>query len=127
MPEKPEIFASEIGKYWFDDQGILISESSNVKRDMRNMPANIAMLKRITGGKPVCLIVHLTNSPRPDKETLAYVREEMPKVYKAMAMVTKSGVAKVIMALLFKFKPPPIPMKTFSNEDEARQWILQYR
>lgn len=121
-----EIFESEIGTYWLDDDGILISKSKNTRRTLANMRENIAMIKRITGDKPACLIVHLTYSPKPDKPTLEYVRGEMPKVYKAMAMVSTSGVAKLIMFVLFKLKPPPIPMKTFSTEDDARKWIRRY-
>jgi hypothetical protein len=124
--QAPEIFASEIGTYWFDPSGILISKSNRTRRNMANMRANIAMLKRISGGTPVCLIVHLTFSPKPDKETLEYVAQELPNVYKAMAMVTTSGLGKLIMSILFRFKPAPIPMKVFSNEADAKAWISRF-
>jgi hypothetical protein len=124
--ENPEIFESEIGTYWFDRRGILISNSNKVRRNLENMRANVALIKRITDGKPACLIVHLTYSPKPDKQTLEYVARELPNIYRAMAMVSKSGIAKFIMSVLFKLKPPPIPMKSFSNESDARNWIMQY-
>jgi len=123
---KAEVFESPIGTYWFEESGILVSQSKNVRRTLENMRENISLLKRITGGKPACLIVHLTYSPKPDKPTLDYVASEMPKVYKAMAMVSKSGLAKLILFFLFKLKPPPIPMKTYSNEKDAKEWIRRY-
>jgi hypothetical protein len=43
-----------------------------------------------------------------------------------MAMVSKPGLAKFIMNLLFRFKPPPIPMKSFVNDKEARGWLKQF-
>jgi hypothetical protein len=30
------------------------------------------------------------------------------------------------MNLLFKFKPPTIPMKTFSEDKEAVDWLKQF-
>lgn len=121
--ENPEVFESEIGTYWFDESGILISKSKKTKRDLRNMKENAALIQRITGGKPACLVVHLTYSPKPDKETLEYVAQVLPSLYKAMAMVSKSRLAGFIMSVLFKFKPAPIPMRVFPNEAEAKDWI----
>lgn len=43
-----------------------------------------------------------------------------------MAMVSKPGLAKLIMNILFKLKAPPIPMKSFSNDEEAKAWLQQY-
>jgi hypothetical protein len=126
MTENQEIFESEIGTYWFDESGILISKSKKTKRDLRNIKENAALIKRISGGKPPCLVVHLTYSPKPDKETLEYVAQELPNIYTAMAMVSKSRLAGFIMSVLFRFKPAPIPMRVFSNEVEAKAWIKGY-
>jgi len=41
-------------------------------------------------------------------------------------MVSKPGLSSFIMNFLFKFKAPPIPMKNFTNEDAAREWLRQY-
>jgi hypothetical protein len=43
-----------------------------------------------------------------------------------MAMVSKSGLGEIIMNIIFKLKPSTIPMKTFSNEAEAKKWLKQY-
>jgi hypothetical protein len=44
-----------------------------------------------------------------------------------MAMISKPGLAQFIMNLLFAFQPPPIPMKHFTDVDEARAWLKHYR
>jgi hypothetical protein len=43
-----------------------------------------------------------------------------------MAMVSKPGLAQFIMKILFRFQSPPIPMKSFSDDDAAKQWLKQF-
>jgi hypothetical protein len=72
------------------------------------------------------LLIYLANSPVPDKETRKFSTEQLPVIYSAMAMVSKPGLAKFIMNILFKFKAPPIPMKSFTDDKEAKEWLKQY-
>ncbi len=125
IPIDRQIFEGEIATYWFDD-GILVSLSKNPKRTVANIGDNVALVKRITNNKRVPLLIYLTNSPVPDKETQKFSREQLPNIYSAMAMISEPGLAKFIMNLLFKLQSPPIPMKNFSDEKEAKEWLKQY-
>ena len=124
-PKDKTIYQGEIADYYFED-GIMVSYSKNPKRTIENIKGNIALVKSITGNKIVPLLIYLSNSPVPDKETRKYVSEVLPEVYTAMAMVTKGGLGKFIMNILYALKPPPIPMKSFTDEKEAREWLKQY-
>jgi len=127
IPEGVELIKGEIADYWLDDDEILYSFSKNPTRTIKNISENVALVKRITGNKKVPLLIYLSNSPVPDKETRKFSTEQLPNVYTAMAMVSKPGLAKFIMNLLFKFKTPPIPMKSFTDDVQAREWLKQYR
>lgn len=83
-------------------------------------------MKQITAGKKVPLLIYLNKSPVPDKETRKFSAEQLPNVYTAMAMVSSGGLAQFIMNILFKFKPPSIPMKSFSDDKEAKEWLKQF-
>lgn len=72
------------------------------------------------------LLIYLAPSPVPDKETRRFSTEQLPVIYSAMAMVSKPGLANLIMSILFKLKPPPIPMKNFTDDEEAKQWLKQF-
>jgi len=124
-PADKQIFEGEIATYWFDD-GILISLSKNPKRTIANITENIALVKRITKNKKVPLLIYLSKSPIPDKETREFVTKQLPNIYTAMAMVSKAGLAKFIVNFLFKLKPPPVPMKNFTDDKEAKEWLKQY-
>jgi len=125
-PDNLELIEGEIADYWLSPTGILYSYSKNPKRTVQNISDNIELVKKITGNKKVPLLIYLSNSPVPDKETRKFSAEQLPNVYTAMAMVSKPGLAKFIMNILFNLKSPPIPMKSFSDEKEAIEWLKQY-
>lgn len=124
-PEGKQVFESEIASYWMED-GLLISLSKNPKRTVENITANVQVVKGITNYQPVPLLIYLSNSPVPDKATRAFATQQLPVIYKAMAMVSKPGLSKFIMNILFALKPPPIPMKSFTDAAAAKKWLQQY-
>jgi hypothetical protein len=125
IPTNRPIFESEIAVYWFDEE-ILISLSKPPKRTVENIRRNAALIKKITNNNPVPLLIYLSKSPVPDKQARKFATEQLPVIYSAMAMISKPGLAKFIMKLLFSFKPPPIPMKIFSHYEEAKQWLKHF-
>lgn len=125
VPTDKVIYEGEIATYWFDD-GILVSLSKNPKRTVENIKNNVALVKQITGNKRIPLLIYLSPSPVPDKETRRFSTQQLPVIYSAMAMVSKPGLANLIMSILFKFKPPPIPMKNFTEDKEAKEWLKQF-
>jgi hypothetical protein len=124
-PTDRETFEGEIATYWFDD-GILVSLSKNPKRTVENIKANVQLVKRITNNKPVPLLIYLSNSPVPGKDARKFSTEQLPVIYSAMAMVSRPGLSKFIMNILFALKPPPIPMKGFTDDKEAKTWLRQF-
>jgi len=121
-----ELIKGEIADYYLDADGILYSYSKNPKRTVKSLSENIALIKQITGGKKVPLLIYLCDSPIPDKAARKFSAEQLPHVYKAMAMVSKPGLSKLIMNMLFRFKKPPIPMRSFTDDSQAREWLKQY-
>ena len=125
IPTDRTVFQGEIADYWFDGS-ILVSLSKNPRRTIENISRNVALVKSITNGKPVPLLIYLSNSPVPDKATRQFATEQLPLIYSAMAMVSKPGLSRFIMNILFALKPPPIPMKSFVDEEAARKWLQQF-
>ena len=121
-----QLIKGVIADYKLDADGVLYSYSKNPIRTVKNITENVALVKQITGGKRVPLLIYLCNTPIPDKETRKFSTERLPTVYTAMAMVSKPGLSKLVMNILFKLKKPPIPMKSFTNDVEAREWLTRY-
>ena len=126
VPNDIQLIKGEIADYYYDNNGILYSYSKSPVRTVRNISENIALVKQVTNGKKVPLLIYLCNSPIPDKETRKFSTEQLPNVYTAMAMVSKPSLAQFIMKILFKFKTPPIPMRSFTDDKAAKEWLAQY-
>lgn len=124
--EDKQLIEGEIADYLLTDDGILISYSKSILRTVENISANVALVKKITGNKKVPLLIYLKNSPVPDKETRKFSTEQLPQIYTAMTMVSKPGLAQLIMKILFKFQIPPIPMKSFTDDKKAMEWLKQF-
>jgi len=95
--EDKQLVAGEIADYLLTDTGVLISYSKSILRTVENISANVALVKKITNNKKVPLLIYLKNSPVPDKETRKFSTEQLPQIYTAMAMVSKPGLAQLIM------------------------------
>ena len=119
-----QLIEGEIANYRLDESGILYSYSKSVLRTVPLMERNKELVKSIAGDKPVPLLIFLKNSPMPDKATRDYSKSILPEIYSAMAMVSKPGLSTLIMKLLFAFQKPPIPMKSFTDEETAKAWLL---
>jgi len=125
LAQDKTLIHGEIADYYLED-GILVSLSKSTKRTVKNITSNVALVKEITGNRPIPLLIFLSNSPVPDKAARNFSKSQLPVIYKAMAMVSKPGLAKFIMNILFSLQRPPIPMKGFSDATEAKQWLKQF-
>ncbi|MCC3155432.1 STAS/SEC14 domain-containing protein [Hymenobacter sp. BT770] len=125
LPVDKQVFEGEIATYWFDE-GILVSLSKSPERTVENISKNVALVKEITNNKRAPLLIYLSNSPIPSKETRKFASAQLPLIYSAMAMISKPGLAKFIMNILFALKAPPNPMKSFTDEKLAKEWLQQY-
>ena len=121
-----QLIEGEIADYLLTDDGILISYSKSILRTVENIATNVGLVKKITNNKKVPLLIYLKNSPVPDKETRKFSTEQLPQIYTAMAMVSKPGLAQLIMKILFKFQTPPIPIKSFTDDEKAMEWLRQF-
>lgn len=125
-PTDRQIWESEIATYWFEDNGILVSLSKSVVRTVQNISSNVELVKSITNNKPVPLLIYLAKSSIPDKQTRKFSTEQLPNIYSAMAMVSNPGLSRFIMNILFGIKPPPVPMKSFTDDRAAKEWLKQF-
>ncbi len=119
-----ELYASTI---WFDADGFLVSVAKKVpQQTIEESKKEIEEFTKITGGKKVCLLADVTNTTETSREMREWAAEELPKLVKAVAMVSDSALGKMLANLFFSLKAQPYPVKMFNEVEEARKWLKQY-
>ena len=126
IPDNAQVFDSPLLVFWFDENGILCSNSKPVPHTLSTMKETAEMIKKILKGKKVCTVADNTNSQPINKEIRDYLGKELPNIYKAIASISNSVLGKTIVNFYFKLKPPPFPTRIFNTEKEAKEWIKQY-
>jgi hypothetical protein len=128
LPESgsTKIFEGELATLWFDENGILCALAKSVPRTLEKQKENYTFIRQITGNKKVCLLSDTTSSRPQDKETRDYMARELPNVFKAMAVISESVTGIFITNVFLTLKRQPIPIKIFSDEKKAKEWLKQY-
>lgn len=125
-PADRPVYEGEIATYWIDDDGILVSVSKPPRRTVDNIKRNMDLVLSITQNRKLPLLIYLCDSPVPNRETREFVNRALPNLYSAMAMISRPGLAAFIMKFLFRLRTAPIPMKSFTDDQPAREWLKQY-
>jgi len=128
VPPGIEVHEHLTSTWWIEPDGILCSVSKKNAPDISREQslAQLADLKRVTGGKKMCMLLEITYGRPAKREDREFLAEELAKVIKALALVSNSALGKMVANLFFNLKPPPYPTKMFTNELEAREWLKQY-
>lgn len=127
IPENTEVFDFPTSTMWFDENGILCSIAKKVpQQTVEEAKKTMEEFRKITGGKKICLLSDSTDSPPANKEMRDYAAEVMPEIAKAVAIISRSAVGKMAANLFFGIKKQPYPVKMFTDETEAKEWLKQY-
>lgn len=127
-PDSAQVFDSPNSTYWFDSDGILcVITKQAPELPLEEQKAQMQKLKALIGDKKICMLIDVTHSNRSSSaESREYNSKEVPKFTNAMAFIISSPLTRMLAYLFFAFTTVPFPIKTFSNEEEARDWLKQY-
>ena len=127
---KPQInarlFESAIATYWFDEDGILYLRAKNTPRTQENSKENYELIKRICDNKKVCVIMDTSDGAMASIDIRKSVTASFPDYFKAIAFISKSTTGKMISLFFVVLQKTGLPMSTFSNETEAKEWLRKY-
>jgi hypothetical protein len=112
---------------WWDETGILCSISKKAPvQTLEEAKKTLEDFRALIGNRKVCLLIDVTETSESSKELRDYAATEFPKFIKAMAMISKSVLGKMLANLFFSVKAQPYPAKMFNDEVEAKEWLKQY-
>jgi hypothetical protein len=125
-PDDAILIETPVTSFWLDKDGILYSQPRDIKRTEENVKQSFAILKERLGNKKVCLISDTTYTPPYTMDARLLVAEEMPKLVKAVAIISCSPMGRMVGNTLFLARKTPYPVKMFDDPEEAKEWIRQY-
>jgi len=126
-PKNTSLIEFPTSTIWFDENGILCSIAKKVpQQTLDEAKKTIAEFRKITGGKKICLLSDSTDSPPTNKEIRDYAAEVLPEIVTAVAIISVSAVGKMVANLFFSIKKQPYPVKMFTDEIAAKEWLKQY-
>lgn len=125
-PENAELFETPLTTHWFDETGILYTVSKKGERKIEHYEKLMDLYKGLTkDGNKLRVLVDACNTTFMTKEVIKYISTENPKYLKAMAILsTKPFESDQINAFL-KLTFSNFPVMKFSNEKEAREWLME--
>ncbi|CAN5379099.1 hypothetical protein BH11BAC3_BH11BAC3_02060 [soil metagenome] len=127
LPENTEVFEFPTTTMWFDENGILCAIAKKLPlQTVEEAKKTYSEFSKITGGKKICLLSDSTNSSPANKEMRDYASRTLPEFAKAVAIISRSAVGRMAANLFFSLKKQPFPVKMFTDETEAKEWLKQY-
>ncbi len=121
------IYEGELASFWFDEDGILCANAKPVPRTLKNQKTTYALVRQIIGDGTVCLLADNTATFMQDRTTRAYSAQEIPKLFKAMAVISNTTIGKASAHLFTRSHGQPVPIRVFDNQKDAKEWLVQYQ
>ncbi len=125
-PNSAKVYEGELADFWMDEEGILCAISKMVPRTLENQKANYDLIRQITNNKRVCLLADNTLTYEQDDATRKYMASEIPKIFKAMAVISRTVFGQGVSDTFLYYEGTPVPIKTFKDEKEAKEWLRQF-
>ncbi len=113
-------------KLWLDEGGIL-HEYFFPKTDfvLQDAKQSMAAGLELSEGADFSWLVNITGMKSITKEAREYYGEVENSHLKAVGLVTNSPVSKVFGNFFLRFNKPEIPVRLFSSEIQAYDWLKE--
>ncbi len=123
LPSDKEIFRDELAVYWIENDELLCSVCTSNPRTFVATKNSFDLIDKITGGRKVCLLSDISAAGRGADKVRQLSVEGSKKHFKLMALITSSAFGSLLGNTFMTISGQPLPMKLFTNEKEAREWV----
>ena len=123
--EKHMTVETEIAINWINEKGWFCSKSKDVILNVENIVQHYNVVGEMTDNRPVCFLVWPNFSSSASMEVRQKLDKIMPQYTKCIAMITENVMMKIGVSLFYKIAKNPVPIKVFSNEEKAIEWLIE--
>jgi hypothetical protein len=122
-PDSAEIFETTTSTYWFEGELLCVISKKAEHPSEEIQRKELEDFKRRIGNKRVCAIMDVSNATPSSKEQRERNAAMLPELFKAIAFIIKNPLTRMLAHIYLGAAPMAFPVKMFSNEEEARDWI----
>lgn len=114
--------------FWTNPDGVIvILNKPNTFHGLGEARNNIATVMSIAGGAPRLLLIDITNIKALSREAREeYANAADTNGVKAVAIVTDSGIGKIIGNFFISYNKPKVPTRLFSSHIAAKEWLSEF-
>lgn len=109
--------------YRICSENILHIRKLDTPHNKEKIEQNALDLQEFLSHRKYLTILNNTGMPYCGKEVRLIMARELPKICTALAIVSDDQESADLATLFVAICPLPIPVKTFRNNDEAKQWL----
>lgn len=97
--------------------------------DLQDAKNDLEQTLLLNTDTPVLLLVNPNNVIRIEKEAQAFFKNVLKKEkkIKGVAIVINGYFTKYLLSFAFNFQRPIFPLKAFSNQKNAEEWLLSLK
>ncbi len=120
-----EPIAQRTARYWLDDEGFIRGVlNEGVDYRLEDAVEMMAAHRELTGGRARGLLMDIRAVRALPREVRTYfTRPEHVEVHRAVALLVGSPLSRAIGNFFLGFNKPAMPMRLFSDEESALEWL----
>ena len=116
-------FEAQYATMWVEDDIMCCKYSSNLHMSLAVAKSCVEARLLFSKGKSYALLVDMRGIKSTNTEARKYMASQGTEHVKAGALITGSPMNRTIGNIFLTIDKPPIPIKLFTDEQKARQWL----
>lgn len=127
IPENAKVYDTPLTTCYMGEDGIVYSVSKSTERTIENYKILFEVYAELSqnGKNKFCIIGDITDAKPLENDVRKFVETETAKYIRAMALVSKSTLGGAIGSVFKMLSSNPYPIATFTDRDEAIDWLHQ--
>lgn len=118
-------YENQIIKIEIED-GILYGTYLSEKLDLEGAIKATEFRREVSKGRVLPALVDVSQFKSVSREARTYFAKEAGEDLKALAVLVKNPVTRMMVNFFMKFNNPQYPIRFFTSEHEAYSWLLQF-
>lgn len=125
--DNSSVVDSSVATYWVDEDNIIYYNMKPVLIDsVDKAMEHFDVIRNLSHHTKACLVADVSDLKPLSKEVQKYFGDELPNIAVANAIVSKNPLGRMIANLFFLLNASDFPMKSFSNVEDAKKWIIKF-